>query len=335
MRAAEYKRYGPPDVVELKNVEKPTPADDEVLIKNYATTVTTGDWRVRSLILPSGFGIFGRLIFGISAPRQPVLGTELAGVIESIGKGVTKFKVGERVFAFSGAKMGCHAEYVCMKEGGPIATIPENLTFEEAAGLSFGGSTALHFLKKAGLQKGEKILITGASGGVGSAMVQIASKHFGAEVTGVCSTPNLDFVKSLGAAHTIDYTQQDFTQNGLVYDVIVDVSGTAPFHLSKTSLTDTGRLVLVLSGLSALLSIPWISLTSRRRVLAGPAPETAELISELAQLAAAGSFRPVVGRRFAFEDIVEAHRHVDLGHKRGNVVVRILDADGRPAARDS
>ena len=230
--------------------------------------------------------------------------------------------------------MGCHAEYKCMKEDGPIAIKPENLSFEEAAGLSFGGATALHFLKKADLQRGEKVLITGASGGVGSAMVQIAAKHFGADVTGVCSTPNLELVKSLGAAHAIDYTTHNFADNGVAYDVIVDVAGTAPFHLCKNSLTDNGRLVLVLSGLGALLSIPWISMTSGRRVLAGPAPETAEALRELAALAADGRFRPVVGCRFAFADIVEAHRRVDTGHKRGNVVVWIVDEAPPPAPAD-
>jgi NADPH:quinone reductase-like Zn-dependent oxidoreductase len=332
MRAAVYTRYGPPEVVEVKSVEKPSPADNEVLIKTYATTVTTGDWRVRSLNLPSGFGMFGRLIFGISGPRQKILGTELAGMVESVGKNVTKFKVGDRVFVFCGANMGCHAEYKCMKEDGPIALKPNNLTFEEAAGLSFGGATALHFLKKADLQRGEKVLVTGASGGVGSAMVQIAAKHFGADVTGVCSTHNLEFVKSLGAAHAIDYTTQNFTENGVAYDVIVDVSGTAPFHLCKNSLTDKGRLVLVLSGLSALLSIPWISMTSSRRVIAGPAPESAEILLELAKLAEEGRFRPVIGSRFAFEEIVQAHRLVDTGHKRGNVVVRLVDEEPAPAA---
>lgn len=200
--------------------------------------------------------------------------------------------------------------------------IPEKFTFEEAAGLSFGGSTALHFLKQAKIQKGDKVLITGASGGVGTAMVQLA-KHFGAEVTGVCSTKNLDFVRSLGAGRVIDYTTEDFTANGEVYDVIVDVAGTAPFHRCKRSLREKGRLLLVLAGLPELLSIPWVTMTSSKRIVAGPGPERAEVLRELAQLAAAGHFRPVTGQQFGLGEIVAAHRYVDTGHKRGNAVVSL------------
>ena len=321
MRAAVYTRYGPPEVVEIKHINKPIPKNDEVLIKVYSTTVTTGDWRLRSLKFPRGFGILGRLIFGIYGPRQTILGTEFAGVVEAVGKDVTKFSAGDRVFAFTGAAMGCHVEYKCLQEKGPIGHIPANLTTQEAAGLSFGGTTALNFLRLAKLQSGNKVLVNGASGGVGTAMVQL-SKYYGAEVTAVCSTRNLQLVKSLGADHVIDYTTHNFTKNGELYDVIVDVAGTAPFHISKGSLKDTGRLLLVVAGLPEILSIPWISLTSRKRIIVAGPPQ--DYTRELARLAAQGHLRPVIGRRFAFEDIVEAHRYVESGHKRGNAVVDLV-----------
>src|SRR5688572_12801194 len=211
MKAAVYERYGPPDVVELKEVEKPTPKDSEVLIRIRATTVTSADWRARSLHMPAGFGLMGRLFFGVSKPRQPILGTELAGDIESVGKDVGKFKVGDKVFAFSGASMGCHAEYKCMPEDGAVALKPPNLTYDEAAAISFGGTTALAFFRRGKLQSGERVLVNGASGGVGTAAVQLAT-HSGAYVTGVCSTSNVELVRSLGATHVIDYTKEDFTQ---------------------------------------------------------------------------------------------------------------------------
>lgn len=196
MNAIVYERYGPPDVLQLKEVEKPTPKNNELLIQIRATTVTSGDWRVRSLNVPAGFGIIMRVVFGVSRPKQPILGSELAGVIESVGKDVSKFKVGDPVVAFSDAAMGCHAEYKCMPEDGALAQKPSNLTFEEAAALSFGGTTALDFFRRGKLQSGERVLINGASGAVGTAAVQLA-KHFGADVTGVCSAANVDLVRSL------------------------------------------------------------------------------------------------------------------------------------------
>jgi NADPH:quinone reductase-like Zn-dependent oxidoreductase len=322
VKAIVYERYGSPDVLELKEIEKPTPKDNEVLIKTLATTVTSGDWRARSLDVPTGFGLISRLFFGVIRPRQPVLGTELAGEIESVGKDVSKFKIGNQVFAFSGAAMGCHAEYKCMPEDGTMALKPDNLTCDEAAAISFGGTVALDFFRRGKLQNGERILINGASGGVGTAAVQLA-KHFGAEVTGVCSTANVALVISLGATHVIDYTKEDFTQNGETYDVIVDTAGTAPFSRSKGSLKKGGRLLLVLGGLPDMLQIPWVSMTSSKKIIAGPAAERAEDLRFLAKLAQAGKFRPVIDRRYPFEKIAEAHRYVDTGHKRGNVVITL------------
>ncbi len=324
MKAIIYERYGGPDVVELKEVAKPAPKDNEVLIRIHATTVTTGDWRARSLNVPAGFGLMSRLFFGVSRPRQPILGTELAGKIESVGKDVSKFKVGDQVFAFSGAGMGCHAEYKCMPEDGAVALKPANLSYDEAAALSFGGTTALNFFRRGKLQRGEKVLVNGASGGVGTAAVQLA-KHFGADVTGVCSTANVELVRSLGATHVIDYTKEDFTKNGETYDVIVDTVGTAPFSRSKDSLKDGGRLLLVLGGLLDILQIPWVSMTSGRKVIAGPAAERAEDLRFLAGLAEAGEFKPVIDRRYPLEQIAEAHRYVDTGRKKGNVVITLQE----------
>jgi NADPH:quinone reductase-like Zn-dependent oxidoreductase len=320
MRAIVYEKYGPPEVLQLKEAEKPTPKDNEVLIRTHVVTVTSGDRRVRSLDVPVGFGLIMRLVFGISRPKQPILGSELAGIIESVGRNVRKFTPGDRVFAFSDAAMGCYAEYKCMSEDGAVVQIPSNLSFEEAAAMSFGGTTALHFLRKAKLRGGEKVLINGASGGVGTAAVQLA-KHFGACVTGVCSSANVELVRSLGANHIIDYTKEDFTQNGKTYDVIVDTVGKAPFSRCKASLNEGGHLLLVLAGLPEMLSAPWTSMTSSKKIIAGPAAGGAEELRFLADLAEKGQFRPVIDRCYPFERIVEAHRYVDTGRKKGNVVV--------------
>jgi NADPH:quinone reductase-like Zn-dependent oxidoreductase len=326
MKAIVYERYGSPDVLNVKEVEKPTPKDNEVLIKTHATTVTSGDWRVRSLNVPVGFGLISRLFFGILRPRQPILGTELAGEIKAVGKDVRKFKVSDQVFAFSGARMGCHAEYKCMPEDGAVALKPPNLTYEEAAALSFGGTTALDFFRSGKLQSGERVLVNGASGGVGTAAVQLA-KHFGADVTGVCSTANVELVRSLGATHVIDYTKEDFTRNGETYDVIMDTVGTAPFSRSKGSLKEGGRLLLVVAGLPAMLQIPWVSITSSKKIIAGPAAERADDLRFLAELAEAGEFRPVIDRRYPSEQIAEAHRYVDSGRKKGNVIITLEHDD--------
>ena len=322
MKAIVYERYGPPDVLQLKEVPQPTPQDNEVLIRIRATTVTSGDCRVRSLNMPVGFGLISRLVLGVSGPRQPILGSELAGDIESVGKDVSKFKVGDQVFAFTGAGLGCHAEYRCVPENGKVALKPLNLTYDEAASLPFGGMTALDFYRRAKLQRGEKVLVNGASGAVGSAAVQLA-KHFGTEVTGVCSTANMELVRSLGADHVIDYTAEDFTQNGSSYDVIVDTVGTAPFSRSKGSLNERGRLLRVLGGLPDFFESPWVSMTSSKKIIAGPAAGRAEDLPFLAKLAKEGHFKPVIDRRYPFEQIADAHRYVDTGRKRGSVIITL------------
>ncbi len=323
MKAAIYERYGPPEVVTVKDVAKPAPKDNEILIRIRATTVSSGDWRARSLEVPAGFGLLARLIFGVVRPRQPILGTELAGDVEAVGKDVRRFKVGDAVFAYPGARFGCHAEYRTMPEDGPIAMKPAHLGYAEAAALSFGGTTALDYLESKGkIRRGDKVLIIGASGTVGSAAVQLA-RHFGAKVTGVCGTANLALVKSIGADHVIDYTKEDFTQNGELYDIILVAAGALPFSKCKDSLADNGRLLMVVAGLPEMVQIPWAALTGNKKVLAGPAAERPEYVQRLKELAEAGAFRPVIDRHYPLERIAEAHRLVDSGHKTGSVVIDI------------
>jgi NADPH:quinone reductase-like Zn-dependent oxidoreductase len=323
MKAAVYERYGPPDVVQVKEVAKPRIEDNEVLIRIRATTVSSGDRRVRSLDMPSGFGLLARPMFGLFRPRQAILGSELAGDIEAVGRDVTKFKIGDQVLAFPGVGLGCHAEYRAMPEDGAVALKPVNLSYEEAAALSFGGTTALDFLRTRGkLQPGETVLIIGASGTVGSAAVQLA-KHFGAVVTGVCSTANVDLVKSIGANKVIDYTREDFTRNGERYDLILVAAGTTSFSHCKGSLDENGRLLMVLAGLPTIAQIPWAALTSSKKVFAGPAAESAQDLLAIKELAAAGAFKPVIDRRYPLERIVEAHAHVDSGRKKGSVVITV------------
>lgn len=300
----------------------PVPKDDEVLVRVQATTVTSADCRVRSQTIPRGFGVMSRLVFGVTKPRQAILGTEFAGEVAAVGKAVRSFAPGDQMFGMAGVRMACHAEYKCVPESGALAIKPPNLTFEEAAALPFGGTTAVDFLRRGRLRRGESILVNGASGAVGTAVVQLA-RHFGAEVTAVCSAPNHDLVRSLGASHAIDYTSEDFTRNGQRYDIIVDTAGTAPYSRSRASLKERGRLLLVRAELPDMLPIPWVSLTSGRRISASPAIERAEDLRFLAGLAEAGEFRPVIDRRYRFDQIVEAHTYVDSGRKRGNVVVTL------------
>jgi NADPH:quinone reductase-like Zn-dependent oxidoreductase len=331
VRAYTYDRFGPPEVLQSRELPKPVPGDHEVLVRIRATTVTAGDWRVRSLEVPRGFGLLSRLALGLSRPRQPILGTELSGEIEAVGKSVTQFQVGDPVFGFTGTRMGCHVEYRCLPEEGhgrkdeAVALKPANLSHEEAAALSFGGTTALSFFRKAKLQRGEKVLVVGASGGVGTAAIQLA-RHLGARVTGVCSAANLELVRSIGADRVIDYAKEDFTRNGERYDVIVDTAGTAPFSRCEGSLTDGGRLLVVLGTLPEMLRAPWVSLTSTKKIIGGVASWGVEDLRLLASLAEAGHYKPVIDRRYRFDEMVEAHRHVDAGHKRGNVVVTVASA---------
>lgn len=323
MKAAVYHRYGSPDVVEIADVPRPGLGTNDVLVKVRATTVTAGDWRLRSATIPRGFGVLLRLAFGIFRPRKSILGTELAGEVEAVGQSVRRFAPGDKIFAFRGARLGCHAEYVAIREDEAIAPMPGNLSFGEAAALSFGGTTALYFLRdRARIQPGQRVLVNGASGGVGSAAVQLA-KHFGAEVTGVCSAANAQWVRSLGADRVIDYAKEDFTQARETFDIILDTVGNCSFHRCKPVLAQGGRLLLVVATLGQTVgALVWPS-RSGRKVLGGVAPGRTEDLLLLRALAEAGAFKPVIDRTYPFERIVDAHAHVDSRRKKGNVVIAL------------
>lgn len=323
MKAIIYKNYGAPEVLKLVEIPKPIPKDAEILIRIHATTVSSGDWRARSLDLPAGFGFLGRLVFGLFGPRQPILGQELSGVVEAIGAKVTRFAVGDEVVAYTSAKFGCHAEYRTLPETGWVTGKPKNLSFQEAAPLFFGGTTALNFLRdKGGLKRGEKVLIVGASGSVGSAAVQIA-KHFGAEVTGVCSTANLELVRTLGADKVIDYTVEDFTRNGQTYDIILNANGDVSLARCEALLKPGGRLLLVLGSFAQTLGLERAPKASGKKVISGVASVRMSDILELVAMAEAGDYTPVIERSFPLEQAARAHAYVDTGRKRGNIVLTV------------
>lgn len=322
MRAILCDTYGPPEVLHLAEVPTPTPGPRAVRVKIHATTVSTGDVRVRGLSLPAGFAPVGRLMLGFRGPRQPILGTECSGVIDAVGAEVTRWRVGDAVFGMAGHAMGCHAEYRCFPEEGALAPIPPGLDFSAAAALCFGGTTALDFLRRAQVRPGERVLVNGASGCVGVAAVQLA-RHMGAEVTGVCSEARAELVRSLGAEHIIDYRQKDFAHEGETWDVIVDTVGNAPFSRVRRVLRENGRLLAVLAGLPELLKAPWQTATSPMRVIAGPASERPEDVRTLGQLAQSGACRAVIERSFPFARMAEAHRFVETGRKVGSVVVTV------------
>lgn len=322
MKAMTYRRYGGPEVVTMSDVPTPSLKPNEVLVRILATTVTTADWRARSLRMPGGFGLFARPVFGLVRPRQPILGTELAGVVESISPAVTRFRPGDEVVAFTGGRFGCHAEYRAIAEDGMIALKPANLCFEEAASLSFGAMNALPFLRdKARIRRGDHVLVVGASGAVGTAAVQIA-KHFGAIVTGVTSTGNTALVQSIGADRVIDYTKVDFATTGDTWDIIFDTTGTVPFSRCERSLKPGGRLVAVQGSLGQWLGLGKPSGKSGKRMISGVAAPTPDDLCTLVALAAKGELRPVIDRVYPLEDAANAHAYVDTGRKRGSVVLR-------------
>lgn len=322
MKAAVYRRFGGPDVVRLEEQPKPTPGRGELLVKVQATTVSAGDYRARTKHVPKGLKLLSSLTLGFITPRIPVLGMDIAGIVESVGPDVTRFNPGDEVIAMLGGTFGGHAEYVTIPQDGAVTAKPANLTFEEAAALVFGGITAQAFLGRTSLGPGTAVLVNGASGAVGTAVVQLANLA-GAHVTAVCSGANADLARSLGAGTVIDYTREDFTQAAAAHDVIVDCVGNVPFRQLQPLIKPGGALLFVIADLTGLLAAGLRSRRTGTHITAGNVPFTAADLARIAQLAETGQFRPVIDRAFDFTDIAQAHRYVSTGRKRGNVVVRI------------
>jgi NADPH:quinone reductase-like Zn-dependent oxidoreductase len=328
MKAIIWTKYGPPDGLQLKEVEKPAPKGNEVLIKVYAATASTADTELRRLKLPLLFSIPLRLYLGLRKPtRITILGTEFAGEIVSAGKDVTRYQLGDRVFGYTGLGMGTYAEYICLSEkpsalAGVLAKKPANMTYEEAAAAPFGGLEALHALRKAKIQGGQKVLIVGAGGSIGTYAVQLA-KHYGAEVTGVDKPGKLEMLRSIGADHVVDYTQDDFTKSGQTYDVILDTIGKSSFSGSLRSLKENGTYLNANPGLFGGVRMRWTSKRSSKRVIPWTAGYTTNNLLALKELIEAGAIKAIIDRRYPLEQIAEAHRYVETGHKKGNVVITV------------
>lgn len=317
MKAAVYTNYGGPEVLQIKEVANPTPKDNELLVRIHATAVNSGDWKVRKAE-PAAV----RLFFGLTKPRIPILGAVFAGEVVAVGNKVTLYKVGDKIYGSTGMGMGAYAEYKCLPESAVISLMPNKTSFAEAAVIPFGAMTAMDFLRKANIQPGQKVLVYGASGAVGTAAVQLA-RYFGAEVTGVCSTRNVALVKSLGADHVIDYTQQDFTENGVIYDVIFETVNKISFAKSKQSLRKNGILILGASSFSEMLLSLWVNLTGSVKVYTGLIAERTEDLAFFKTLVEKGAFKPVIDKTFPLEQIAAAHAYVEAGHKRGNVAIML------------
>ena len=331
MKAVVFTEYGSPDVLQLKEVAKPTPKDNEVLVRVHATSVSFGDTLVREFnkvtpgkfSMPEPLWLPVRMMFGFNKPKINILGSEFAGEVAAVGKAVMSFQVGDPVFGFRGMNMGANAEYVCIAENGLIAFKPANMTFEEAATVPYGALTALNILKKVDIQRGQKVLINGASGGIGSYAVQFA-KHYGAEVTGVCGTPRMAMVKALGADQVIDYTKADFTQNGETYDVILDVIRKTSFSRCKGVLKENGRYLLASFKMRQLFEMLWTSMIGSKKVICALSGESQKDLDLIKELVEAGAIKTVVDRCFPLEQTAEAHRYIESGHKTGNVVIVVI-----------
>ncbi|MDH5637069.1 MAG: NAD(P)-dependent alcohol dehydrogenase [Nitrospinota bacterium] len=326
MKAAVYSEYGPPEVLSIAEVDKPTPGEKDVLIKVHATSVTASDYNMRSLNFPARLNIFyvpSRLVFGWFRPKRQILGMEFAGEIVSAGKSVTRFKVGDQVYGLAALRVGAYAEYMLMADDAAIALKPENLSYDQAAAIPFGATDANYYLKELGnIQPGYKVLIHGASGNVGSMAVQFA-KYYGAEVTGVCSGVNFELVKSLGADHVIDYTAEDFTKNGVKYDLIFDTIGAIWFSEIKRSLADNGIYLANLMSGTDILRILWTSIVGGKRIKGGVGPSKPENMEFFKKLCEEGALKPVIDRRYTLDQIVEAHRYADTKRKKGSVVITV------------
>ena len=320
MKAILYEKYGPPEVLQLKEVEKPVPKDNEVLVKVFATPVTTGDVRLRK-----ADPFIARTFNGLTKPKRKILGMNFAGKVEEVGKEVKQFKPHENVFGSTVFAFGCYAEYLTIPEEGVITTMPSNISYEEAAAIPFGTLTSLHFLRKGNIKEGQKVLIYGASGSLGTAAVQLA-KYFGAEVTGVCSTANLELVKSLGANHVIDYTKENLASQSQTYDVIYDTVGKSPFFDSLKKLNKEGIFLnaVHIPPFSIFKNL-WISATSSKRIIGGISTERKEGLNFIKELIEEEKYKVVIDRSYPFEQIEEAHRYVESGHKKGNVVMILKD----------
>lgn len=322
MKAIICTKYGPPEVLQLQEVEKPVPRDNEILVKVSATTVTAGESMVRRFKVPLSYWLLARLTIGLIKPRKAILGMVAAGEVEAVGKEVKRFKSGDQVFAYDITRFRTYAEYTCLPENSAIALKPSTVTYEEAAAIPYGGITALHFLKQARIDSGQHVLIYGASGSVGTYAVQLA-KHFGAYVTGVCSTTNVALVKSLGADQVIDYTQEDWTRSGETYDVLFDAVGKTSFPDCLKVLKKDGVYLQPLAAPALSLHMLWEGVKSSKTLIGGTAiPKTEDLIF-LKELVEAGKIKPVIDRCYPLEQIVEAHRYVDQGHKKGDVVITV------------
>jgi 2-desacetyl-2-hydroxyethyl bacteriochlorophyllide A dehydrogenase len=317
MKAAVYTQYGPPEVLKVKEVEKPTPKQNEILLRIKATAVNSGDWRLRKA---DPFAV--RFLFGLIRPKINILGSVFSGEVENVGEGVKDFKVGDFVFGHTDLSFGSYAEYKCLPENASIALKPSNISHNEAAVIPFGGVTALHFIKKAMIKPGQKVLVIGASGAVGSAAIQLA-KSFGADVTGVCSSTNIALVKSIGADKVIDYTKKDFTKNGETYDVIFDAVNAISISRSIKSLTKDGIMILSAAGMSEMIQGLWISMINSKRIMTGVISHNKTDIVFIKELIEAGKYKPVVDRTYSLEQIAEAHAYVEKGHKKGNVAINI------------
>jgi NADPH:quinone reductase-like Zn-dependent oxidoreductase len=325
MKAIVHAEYGPPTVLQLKEVDKPVPKHNEVLIRIHATTVSTGDCNIRNFtFVTKSMRPIAKLIFGIRKPwKERVLGTELSGQVEGAGKDVTRFKTGDPVIASTGMAGGGHAQYACLPETGAVVIKPDSLTWQEAVAIPFGANTALHFLRDLGkIRAGQELLIIGASGAIGSAAVQL-SKHFGAMVTGVCSGANVELVKSLGAAAVIDYTREDFTNNTRTYDLIFDVVGATTFDRCQHSLKPDGVFLQNIMELTDVVRVLWTSIASRKKIRGGVAIGNQKGMRLIAELAAAGTLKPVIDRTYPLEKVAEGFKYVEQGHKKGNVVITV------------
>lgn len=318
MKAAVYTHYGPPDVLKIEEVDKPVPKANEILVKIKATAVNSGDWRLRKA---DPFAV--RLIFGLQKPKINILGSVFSGEVESVGKAVNEFKVNDLVFGHTDLSFSSYAEYKCLPENASIALKPSNISHQEAAVIPFGAVTALYFLKKAMIKPGQKVLIVGASGAVGSAAVQLA-KSFAADVTAVCSTGNISLIKSIGADRVIDYTQEDFTKNGETYNVIFDTVNAISISRSLKSLTKNGIMILSAAGMSEMIRGLLISTTSSKKIMTGVIKHSKADIVFIKELVESGKYKPVIDKTYSLEQIVEAHAYVEKGHKKGNVGVDVL-----------